>query len=88
MRAEDLKRLIKGAENKHKAQMKYKEGFEGTDGIWRLLLRLVQHVWDTGAIPYQMLLTIVVLIPKGYSWEYHSIGLLEVNWKFVEQVLD
>ena len=35
-----------------------------------------------------MLLIIVVLIPKGNSREYCDIGLLEVIWKLIEQVLN
>ena len=35
-----------------------------------------------------MLLTIVVLIPKGNSGDYRGIGLLEVIWKLIERVLD
>jgi hypothetical protein len=31
---------------------------------------------------------IVVLIPKGNSGDYRSIGLLEVVWKLIERVLD
>ena len=34
-----------------------------------------------------MLLTIVVLIPKG-GGNYRGIGLLEVAWKTIEEVLD
>ena len=35
-----------------------------------------------------MLLTTVVLIPKGNSGDYRGIGLLEVIWKLIERVLD
>ena len=35
-----------------------------------------------------MLLTIIVLIPKGNSGNYSGIGLLEVIWKLIEWVLD
>ena len=55
---------------------------------WRLLLKLICHIWDTGEIPCQMLLTIVVLIPKGNSGDYRGIGLLEVIWKLIKWVLD
>ena len=43
----------------------------------------------TGEIPRQMLLTIVVLIPKGNSSkEFRGIGLLEIIWKLLGRVLD
>ena len=35
-----------------------------------------------------MILTIVVLIPKGNSGDYCDIGLLEIIWKLIERVLD
>ena len=54
---------------------------------WRLFLKLIRHIWDTGEIPRQMLLTIVVLIPKGNSGDYRGIRLLEVIWKLIERVL-
>jgi len=50
-------------------------------------MRLLQHVWNTGEIPRQMLLSVVVLIPKGGN-DYRGIGLLEVAWKVLEGVLD
>ena len=53
-----------------------------------MLVKLVQHIWETGMIPYQMLRVVVVLIPKGSSGDYHGIGLLEVVWKLIERVVD
>ena len=35
-----------------------------------------------------MLLTVVVLTPKGTSGDFRGIGLLEVIWKLLEKVLD
>ena len=35
-----------------------------------------------------MLITIVVLIPKGNSGDFRGIGLLEVIWKVLERVMD
>ena len=52
----------------------------------RLLVRLIQHIWDTGKISTRMLFTIVVLTSKGASWDFRRMGLLEVVWKIVEQV--
>ena len=67
MRAEDTKEWLRGMENEKKAAEKGESGYEGAGDRWRLLLKLCQHVWETGEIPRQMLLTIVVLIPKGTS---------------------
>ena len=49
---------------------------------------MVRHIWNTGEIPARMLLTIVVLIPKGNSGDFRGIGLLEVVWKVVERIID
>ena len=55
---------------------------------WGILVRLVQHVWETGEIPQQMLWTTIVLIPKGNSGDFRGIGLLDSIWKVIERVLD
>ena len=44
-------------------------------------------VWNTEKIPWQMRLSVVVLIPKGGN-DNRGIGLLEVAWKVLEGVLD
>ena len=88
MRTEDLKIWLKGVENKEKAQEKGEESFKGAGDTWRMLVKLIQNTWDTGEIPRQMLLIIVVLVPKGNTGEYRGIGLLEVLWKVIELVLD
>ena len=89
MRAEDLKEWLRGMEDEERAAKKGESGFKGAGDRWRLLLRLCEHVWETGEIPRQMLLTIVVLIPKGSSGkDFRGIGLLEVIWKLLERVLD
>ena len=69
---------LKGVENEEKARENGEEGYEGAGDTWRLLLKLIRHIWDTGEIPRQMLLTIMVLIHKGNSGNYCGIGLLEV----------
>ena len=51
-------------------------------------MRLCQHIWETGEIPQQKLLTLVVLIPKGTLGNFRGIGLLEVIWKLLEKILD
>merc|ERR1712127_458508 len=82
------KTWLRGVEDEEWAQRKGEEGHQGKGDTWRLLLKLIRHIWDTGEIPRQMLLTIVVLIPKGNSGNYRGIGLLEVIWKVIERVLD
>ena len=79
---------LKGVENEEQAREKGEEGYEGAGDSWQLLLKLIRHIWDTGEIPRQMLLIIVVLIPKGNSGDYRGIELLEVIWKLVERILD
>ena len=74
MRAEDLKEWLRGMEQEERGE----PGYEGAGDRWRLLVKLCQHVWESGSIPHQMLLTIVVLIPKGNSRDFYGIGLLEV----------
>ena len=88
MRAEDLKVWLARAEAKAKARRDGEGGLEGAGRAWRMLVRLIQKVWDTGEIPEQMLITIVVLIPKGNSGDFRGIGLLEVIWKVLEHVID
>ena len=51
-------------------------------------MRLIQHIWDTGEIPSQMLLTVVVLIPKEKSGDFYEIGLLEVVWKVIKKIIN
>ena len=57
------------------------EGHEGAGDTWRLFMRLLQHMWDTGEIPRQMLLSVVVLHnPKRgqrLSWYRPAGGGLE-----------
>ena len=88
MRTEDLKAWLRGMENEEEAAKKGESGYTGAGDRWRLLVKLCEHVWETGNIPRQMLLTMVVLTPKGNSGEFRGIGLLEVIWKLLERVLD
>ena len=88
MRAEDLKVWLARAEAKAMARRNREGGLEGAGDTWRLLVRLIRHIWNTGEIPQRMLLTIVVLIPKGNSGDFRGIGLLEVVWKVIERVID
>ena len=64
MRAEEIQEWLRWMENEEKATKKGESGYEGAGDHYLLLLKLCQHVWKTGEIPGQMLLTIAVLIPK------------------------
>ena len=83
MRAEDVREWLRKAELEET-----QEGYAGAGDNWRLLVRLITTIWETGEIPRQMLWTIVVLTPKGNSGDFRGIGLLEVFWKVIEKVLD
>ena len=83
MRAEDLKDWLRMAEVEET-----ESGFAGRGDTWRMLVKLVQNIWETGEIPRQMLWTIMVLIPKGNSGDFRGIGLLEVLWKVLEKVIN
>ena len=83
MRAEDLKDWLGWVEREET-----EEGFAGKGDLWRMVVKLVRSIWETGEIPRQMLWTIMVLIPKGTSGDFHGIGLLKVLWKVLEKVID
>ena len=82
MRAEDLKGWLAGMEAEEE------QGIEGAGDHWRLFVKLVQTVWDTGEIPRQLRYIIVVLIPKGNSDECRGIGLMEPIWKVIEGCIE
>ena len=83
MRAEDVRGWLRKADLEET-----QEGYVGAGDNWRLLVRLITTIWETGEIPRQVLWMIVVLIPKGNSRDFRGIGLLEVLWKVIEKVLD
>ena len=78
MRVEDFKDWLAGAEREEEAEKEGEEGHEGRGDMSRLLVKLVQHIWNTGEIPRQMLCTLIVLIIKGTLGDFRGIGLLEV----------
>ena len=88
MRAEGLNRRRCGTKNKERAQKKDNVKYKETGDTWRLLVKLCQHIWVTGDTPKQMLLTSVVLAPKGTSTDFRGIGLLKVALKLLGRVLD
>ena len=88
MQAEHLKAWLRREEEGEEAEKEGIEGLEGVGDMWRLLVRLIQHIWDAGEIPSRMLLTIIVLISKGNSGDFRGIGLLEVMWKVIKKIID
>ena len=87
MRVEDIESWLARMQREEKAAREVEEGQEGAGDTWRLFVRLIEHMWETGEIPCQMLLIIVVLIPKGVG-DYRGIWLLGVVWKVIEGVMD
>ena len=84
MRAEHVKKWLR--------DVRREEDPEGPVAVgagdnWRLFVQLVQAAWTHGAIPRQLLWSIVVLIPKG-GGDYRGIGLLEPIWKCIERVIE
>ncbi len=74
MRAEHMKEWLQGI--RREEDPKTAIGNQGAGDAWRLLMRLVAAVWETGTIPPQLGWIIVVLIPKGGD-DYRGIRLLE-----------
>jgi len=81
MRAEDIKDWLQGIVQEEDT------GMEGAGDNWRLLVKLIQAIWEKGEIPTQMRWVIVILIPKGRG-EFRGIGLLEPMWKVIENIMD
>jgi hypothetical protein len=84
MRAEHVKEWLQGVRREEDPEQ---NGYKGAGDPWRLLMKLVTKVWETGTIPQQLGWIIVVLIPKG-GGDYRGIGLLEPIWKIIERVMD
>jgi hypothetical protein len=85
IRAEHMKEWLKGIQQEE--DPKQSIGNQGAGDAWRLLMRLVDGVWEMGTIPQQLGWIIDVLIPKG-GGDYQGIGLPEPIWKIIEQVMD
>ena len=81
MRAEDIKDWHSGI------LMEENTGEAGPGDNWRLLVQLIQIIWERGEIPSQMKWVIVILIPKGKG-DFRGIGLLEPVWKVIEIIID
>jgi hypothetical protein len=84
MRAKHVKEMLQGIRREEDPEQ---TGNKGAGDPWRLLMKLVTAVWETGTIPQQLGWIIIVLIHKG-SGDYRGIGLLEPIWKIIERVMD
>ena len=83
MRAEDVKRWLRGREKEDEDPVAHK----GADVKWDLFVELIQGIWEEGDIPERLSHIIVVLIPKG-SGGFRGISLCEPIWKVVEIIVD
>ena len=81
MRAEDLKEWHRGILREENS------GEAGPGDNWRLLVHLIQSIWEKGELPTQLTWVIIILIPKGKG-DFRGIGLLEPIWKVMENVID
>ena len=54
---------------------------------WERVVELVQTVSGEGRLAEENMWQAVVLIPKGKK-DYHGIGLVEVMWKAVAEILN
>ena len=83
MRAEDVKRWLRGREKEDEDPVAHK----GAGVKWDLFVELIQGIWEEGDIPERLSHIIVVLIPKG-SGGFRGISLCEPIWKVVEIIVD
>jgi hypothetical protein len=81
MKAEHLKGWLCGIKHEESENRVAGEG-----DCWRLFVRLMQAVWESGTIPTQMGWMMIVLLPKG-GGNYCGIGLLDPMWKVVEKIM-
>ncbi len=71
MKAEHLMGWLCGIKHEESENGVAEEG-----DCWRLFVRLMQAVWESGTVPTQMGWMIIVLLPKG-GGNYCGIGLLD-----------
>jgi hypothetical protein len=62
------------------------DGEEGAGSHWRLIVSLIQAVWECGTMPTQMSWMVIILLPKG-GGVYCGIGLLDPMWKGMEKIM-
>ena len=83
IKVEHLKEWLSEVVDEERADAEGSQGIDGKEDKWRMFVKLIQTVWNTGSIPPQMLWMSVVLLPKG-GGDYRGIGLLEPFWKAIE----
>ncbi len=81
MKAKHLKEWLHGIKHEESENRVAGEGDR-----WRLFVRLMQAVWESGTVPTQMSWMIIVLLPKG-GGDYRGIGLLNPMWKAMEKIM-
>jgi hypothetical protein len=52
----------------------------------RILIKMIQVIWDRGEIPMQMSWMVIILLPKG-GGDFRGIRLLDPCWKVVEKTM-
>ena len=62
-------------------------GHTGGTENWARVIELVQTAFRDGELSEEIILQVVVLIPKGEK-DYRGIGLMEVMWKVVVEILN
>ena len=93
MSAEHLKRWLAASKQKNREAAEKGEGKtdkeEGgpTEPHWENLVELIQTAFWEGELAEEATWKAVVLIPKGKK-DYHGIGLVEVTWKVVPEILN
>jgi hypothetical protein len=74
MHEEHVKEWLRGIQREEDPEQN--GGNHSAGDSWRLLMRLVIPVWETGRVPKQLGWIIIVLISKG-GGNYRRISLLE-----------
>ena len=54
---------------------------------WNTLAELVQHAFETGNLPEELVRSTMMLLPKG-GGQFRGIGLLESAWKVTSSVMN
>ena len=89
MRAKHLKGWLAASNRGKQAAEKGEDKTEGEEeggGHWEKLVDLVQTAFQEGEMAEEATWQTVALIPKGRK-EYRGIGLVQVMWKVVAEIL-
>jgi hypothetical protein len=77
IRAEHLREWLNAAERENNPD----------PSSWNKMVELVQHAFETGELPTELPLSVLVLIPKC-SGGCRGIRLLEICWKVISKIMD